>query len=445
MTKTLRFLAAVLLALATAASAQVGSPPGVGYPPFTSGGTFTGSLLGPTNCTLPAHSFSADTNAGLCLAAANTVRVQNNVSSGVSTSYVNLGATIGSLVFNDAAAFDSQVRVYDDTVDMAAAGATQLTIAGATSMFTFGNTTTRDELILQPVAAGAGSFAGTFTTADLTAAREWTFPDTTGTALLATGPAAMQTNLGSYIEFDEDAAGGDAVYWIFGNSAGDYWYWDLSGWSVFTTGTLALDSVGNTSITSDANVTITSLDAVTPNGSIQIGNGDFNPQIALNDSLYQNVGGGFHAITFEGGVDDAFDIFLDARDPAAADQTITLPASTGEVVVASVFNFQIPNNAAGASPATYTLDPNGVTVVTLDCADPDGCEVTMAETFARVGQPLTIIESAATAGNITLIHNGTSATLDGGANVVYTGVSDAVQLVYISAVWVQIAPLYDAS
>lgn len=66
-----------------------------------------------------------------------------------------------------------------------------------TGVFNFQNqTATDDTMVIAPHVGGAAFFAGTLTSADLTAARTWTFPNATGTVLLegqaigATTPAA---------------------------------------------------------------------------------------------------------------------------------------------------------------------------------------------------------------------------------------------------------------
>lgn len=49
------------------------------------GGAFSTAATGPTGCANPAYSFTADTNAGLCLAAANDVSIQNTATAGTGT------------------------------------------------------------------------------------------------------------------------------------------------------------------------------------------------------------------------------------------------------------------------------------------------------------------------------------------------------------------------
>lgn len=92
--------------------------------------------------------------------------------------------------------------------------ATRLTLAPTLATFTtdvsFTSTTANaDSILLQPKTGGAGAFAGTVTSADLTAARTWTFPDTdittstgTGALVLGTAPTfttSLTLNAGSII------------------------------------------------------------------------------------------------------------------------------------------------------------------------------------------------------------------------------------------------------
>ncbi len=107
------------------------------------GSDFLSSAGGATGCVTPAFSFLADTDAGVCLTSADSVILQT-------------GAATGRL-----------------QIIGASAGFLGLTSVG------FGSSD-RDPLDITTVAAGAGSFHGAFTSADLTGSRTWTFPNATG-------------------------------------------------------------------------------------------------------------------------------------------------------------------------------------------------------------------------------------------------------------------------
>lgn len=77
------------------------------YPPQSSvsgtwdGGAFSAAAEGPTGCAAPAYSFTADTNAGLCLGAANDWTIQT-AASGNSRSYVRGTTSVLYTYFVDA-------------------------------------------------------------------------------------------------------------------------------------------------------------------------------------------------------------------------------------------------------------------------------------------------------------------------------------------------------
>jgi hypothetical protein len=133
-------------------------------------------------------------------------------------------------------------------------------------------------------------------------------------------------------------------------------------------------------------------------------------------------------LTFEGATADDYETELTAVDPTA-DRLIQIPNVTGTMVVESAFNLAIPDSGDG-NPATYTLQPAGYSLATLACADAHGCTVTMGETGLVAGASITIIQIAASAGNITIVDDdGTTAELDGDANLVLNTL-DAVTLHY---------------
>jgi hypothetical protein len=92
------------------------------------------------------------------------------------------------LSFNDAGAAVSQVIVTDDQVTFFTNGTERGEFTNtefvARVPLRVGLVGAYDPLILSPAVLGANAFAGTFTSADLTAARTWTYPNVSGTAQL---------------------------------------------------------------------------------------------------------------------------------------------------------------------------------------------------------------------------------------------------------------------
>lgn len=143
-------------------------------------------------------------------------------------------------------------------------------------------------------------------------------------------------------------------------------------------------------------------------------------------------------LTFEGATADAYETELAATDPTA-DRLIAVPNVSGTMVIENAINYSIPDSGDG-NAATYTLQPAGYTYATLACADANGCTVTMGETGLVAGASVTITQIAASAGNITIVDDdGTTAELDGDANLVLNTL-DSVTLHYAPALyWVQTA------
>ena len=143
-------------------------------------------------------------------------------------------------------------------------------------------------------------------------------------------------------------------------------------------------------------------------------------------------------LTFEGVTADAYETEFSATDPTA-DALILIPNATGTMVVENALNYSIPDSGDG-NAATYTLQAAGYTYATLACADANGCTVTMGETGLVAGASVTITQIAASAGNITIVDDdGTTAELDGDANLVLNTL-DSVTLHYAPALyWVQTA------
>lgn len=143
-------------------------------------------------------------------------------------------------------------------------------------------------------------------------------------------------------------------------------------------------------------------------------------------------------LTFEGATADDYEVELTATDPTA-DRLIQIPNVTGTMMVESAFNYAIPDSGDG-NPATYTLQPAGYTLATLACADAHGCNVTVGETGLVAGASITIIRIAASAGAVVILDDdGTTAELDGDANVSLDTL-DSITLHYAAVgTWVQTA------
>lgn len=123
------------------------------------GGDISAQGKAPTGCAAGTvgWSFTADTGAGVCLSAANDVRLGISTTDFVTVDVNQFQYTkAGTVVFN-----------------YAAGGLTLGSTAG-----------TADWFVLTPQAAGAAGRYGELTTADLTANRTWTFPDAAGTVLV---------------------------------------------------------------------------------------------------------------------------------------------------------------------------------------------------------------------------------------------------------------------
>jgi len=140
-------------------------------------------LRAATGCTTPPYSFTADTNAGLCSSAANSLRLQTTAGS-TTGSALSLGTGSAALIFYDAVGQDSMVRAFDNVADMVADGQVRFKVDGANG-FDFGDAGAYDQIRIVPVAKGTTSFAGTFTSDDLTANRSWAMPNASGTVAIS--------------------------------------------------------------------------------------------------------------------------------------------------------------------------------------------------------------------------------------------------------------------
>ena len=145
------------------------------------GGTITAPILAPTTCATPAFSFTADTNAGLCLSAANVVYVQTGSGAGSNNAFMILdaGGSAGVGHYNFAGTTYSMIGATGSSTIFGYLDSVQYLLLGTTGL-TVGYSTTQDQLKLVPVALGAASKIGSLTSVDLTDHRTWTYPDATG-------------------------------------------------------------------------------------------------------------------------------------------------------------------------------------------------------------------------------------------------------------------------
>lgn len=153
-------------------------PPASGGSGTWDGGAFTDPAEGPTACTNPAYSFTGDTASGLCRAGAANPRVQSAASG--ARALVDLSATNANLIFIDGTGNNTEIDIADDEIVFALGGG-QFGVL-TPSVVTWGRSAAHDQIRIAPVALGAGSFVGSITSADLTAARTWTLPDVDWTA-----------------------------------------------------------------------------------------------------------------------------------------------------------------------------------------------------------------------------------------------------------------------
>lgn len=157
-------------------SAQVTTiPPPAGFV----GGTVAAPVLGSTGCTTPPFSFAADTDAGLCLSAANTLTAQT-AASGNSRSYVTLGAADAVISSANGAGSIASILLTGGTAIGFDVAASTPAVQFTATLARFGYNGTYDTIEISPVAKGASSFAGTITSVDLTLTPTWTLPNFSG-------------------------------------------------------------------------------------------------------------------------------------------------------------------------------------------------------------------------------------------------------------------------
>lgn len=457
MFKTVRFLAVLLaVALAATASAQVGTP-GIGYPPAGVGQSFTGSMKAPSGCTTPGYSFTSDTDSGLCLFAANIVRLQTAPLGTVSSSYLNLATTSASLNFYDAGGLDGAITFGNDSAAIASAGATQFLVNGSTD-FTFGDST-KDPIKITPVAKGAGAFAGNITTRDLTGAQTYYLPDGTGDVYVL-GASYLGAGTKSFVSaFDVTTP---QKIETLTDGASQISVLSMTGAESYLQSSLAAAGVGKVDLmpttaglswTLGGNSTSITLNPTNWQIYHQVGAGFWN--LALDETTglsYQdsavvagnafNVGGstGFTVVdpinikpvakgagAFAGNI---------TTDDLTATSTWTFPNASAKVGLNNVRPITIPDSG-GAGAAAYTLNvtPNvQKEIVIFTCSDADGCDVTMGETSIADGQTVQIVNVSANT-----VAFADTAGVSETAGAFSAGQYDTITLMYAGATWIEVS------
>ena len=91
----------------------------------------------------------------------------------------------------------------------------------------------------------------------------------------------------------------------------------------------------------------------------------------------------------------------------------------------------VADNAVGASAAAFTITPTS-SYIQVTCSDPDGCNATMDETGAVVGQSLEIINVSAN-----VVNYADTAGVSEIAAAFAAGQWDSISMRYATSTWVE--------
>lgn len=154
--------------------------------------TTSAPLQGPTGCASPAHSFTGDVDAGLCLTSANDATFQ--VAFSGSRGFVHLTTSVAQLeavLVGVVGRIEAQSAALSFMANGTSVGSwTDTAFTLLAGDFYAGHLVNDDQIRIVPLTAGAGAFQGSITSVDLTAARTWTLPNISGT---------FQTNAGATV------------------------------------------------------------------------------------------------------------------------------------------------------------------------------------------------------------------------------------------------------
>ncbi|HRS18098.1 MAG TPA: tail fiber domain-containing protein [Bacteroidales bacterium] len=179
--------------------------------------TWTGahiwSALGTFNAGLNASGAAVNLNAN----SNNAV----NIGTGTSTGTVTIGGTAAQTIAigNGAAAKTVTLGSTNTTSTTTINAGTGNILLSAPSTTVQTNTATDDQIRILPYTGGAARFAGTVTSADLTAARTWTLPDATGTLALTTDIPTVPTAANPTASIGLTAINGSATTFMRSDAA----------------------------------------------------------------------------------------------------------------------------------------------------------------------------------------------------------------------------------